>query len=150
MARARGILTKLGHIEHSFDMLYEQIWYASFAIGLYLSGYGLIALLLGIAFLLSDSFVRHCYMQFRITTGRPLKTYSNFDLLFARIDGRRNVYLIYMMLFSWLIEAIYALYAMLIHSAITAIVYVIRSIKHMRAIDEKEGNQGFLKIMNKL
>jgi len=149
LARARGILTKLGHIEHSFDMLYEQIWYISFAIGLYLSGYGTYSLLLGLMFLLSDTFVRHCYMQFRITMGAPLKTYSRFDLIFARIDGRRNVYLIYMILFSWILEQIYALYAMIIHSVITAFVYAVRSIQHMSKLDEIEGTNGLLNLIKK-
>lgn len=149
LARARGVLTKLGHIEHSFDMLYEQIWYISFSIGLYLSGYGTYPLILGLIFLLFDTFVRHCYMQFRITMGSPLKTYSKFDLLFARIDGRRNVYLIYMILFSWLLKPIYALYAMITHSAITALIYSIRSIQHMGRLDEIEGTNGLLRLIKK-
>ncbi len=152
LARARGILTKLGYIEHSFDMLYEQTWYICFAISLYLSGYSYLPLILGLAMLVVDSFVRHCYMQFRLTMGKALTAYTKFDRVFARIDGRRNVYVLYMILFSWLPwlqTPLYALYAMLAHSSLTALVYAIRALQHMSTADKADGTKGFLKLVGK-
>ena len=159
LARARGILTKLGYIEHSFDMLYEQVWYVCFAISLYLLGYGYLPLVLGLTMLVADSFVRHCYMQFRQTMGKALTAYTKFDKTFARVDGRRNVYVLYMIIFSWLplipylswirISPLYALYAMLAHSSLTALVYAIRAIQHMSAADKASGIKGFLKLVGK-
>jgi len=149
LARARGILTKLGYIEHTFDMLYEQVWYVCFAIGLYLWGYGYPPLLLGLFMLVVDSFVRHCYMQFRQTMGKALTAYTRFDRTFATIDGRRNVYILYVIMFSWLQTPLYALYVMLAHSSLTALMYAIRSIQHMSAADKSDGTKGFLKLVGK-
>jgi len=152
LARARGILTKLGYIEHTFDMLYEQTLYACFALSLYFLDNNLLSLILGLCMLLADSFVRHCYMQFKETMGKALTAYTNFDRIFARIDGRRNVYVLYMILFSWLPwlgKPLYAMYAMLIHSSITAVVYAIRAVQHMSAADKAEGLKGFLKLVGK-
>lgn len=152
LARARGILTKLGYIEHTFDMLYEQVWYVSFAISLYLLGYGYLPLILGLSMLIMDSFVRHCYMQFRQTMGKALTAYTRFDKAFARIDGRRNVYVLYMIIFSWLPwlqTPLYALYAILAHSSLTALIYAIRAIQHMSAVDKADGTKGFLKLVGK-
>lgn len=147
LARARGILTKLGYIEHTFDMLYEQTWYVCFALSLCFLENSHLPLILGLCMLLADGFVRHCYMQFKETMGKALTAYTNFDRAFARVDGRRNAYVLYMILFSFLDKPLYAMYAMLIHSSITAIVYAIRAIRHMSAADKAEGLKGFLKLV---
>ncbi len=147
LARARGILTKLGYIEHTFDMLYEQTWYVCFALGLYFSENNYLPLILGLCLLVADGFVRHCYMQFKETMGKALTAYTNFDRAFARVDGRRNAYVLYMIIFSWLDKPFYAMYAMLVHSSITAIVYAVRAFQHMSAADKAEGIKGFLKLV---
>ncbi len=152
LARARGILTKLGHIEHTFDMLYEQAWYLCFALSLYLMENSYLPLVLGLCILLTDSFVRHCYMQFKEVMRKALTAYTSFDRVFAKVDGRRNVYVLYMMLFSWLPwpgKPLYAMYAMLIHSSVTALVYTIRAVQHMSAADKADGVKGFLKLVGK-
>jgi len=139
LARARGFLTKLGHIEHSFDMLFEQTWYLSFVAGLYLSLGTWWLPILGAAFLVLDSFVRHVYMQFKDTMGVALTAYSDLDRAFARIDGRRNIYVLYMIVCSALEAPVYALYAMCAHAFITAAFYVVRAVKHMREADRASG-----------
>lgn len=149
LARARGIFTKLGYIEHSFDMLYEQLWYACFAVRLYQLGYGYLPFILGLSMLIVDSFVRHCYMQFRQVMGKALTVYSRFDRVFALVDGRRNVYVLYMIFFSVVRAPLYAVYAMLIHSSITAIIYSIRAVKHMDAVDRADGTKSFLKLVSR-
>ncbi|MGB9717545.1 MAG: CDP-alcohol phosphatidyltransferase family protein [Thermoproteota archaeon] len=149
LARARGILTKLGYIEHTFDMLYEQAWYVCFALSLHFLENSYLPLVLGLCMLLADSFVRHCYMQFKETLGRALTAYTNFDRLFARVDGRRNMYVLYMILFSWLDRPLYAMYAMLTHSSVTAVVYAVRAVQHMSTADKTEGLKGFLKLVGK-
>lgn len=152
LARARGILTRLGYIEHTFDMLYEQAWYVCFALSLYFLENSYLPLILGLCMLLADSFVRHCYMQFKETMGKALTAYTSFDRTFARVDGRRNVYVLYMIFFSWLPwlgKPLYAMYAMLIHSSLTATVYIIRAVQHMNATDKAEGLKGFLKLVGK-
>ncbi|MEM2612586.1 MAG: CDP-alcohol phosphatidyltransferase family protein, partial [Thermoproteota archaeon] len=147
LARARGTLTRLGHIEHTFDMLYEQTWYICFSLSLYFSESSHLPLVLGLCMLLTDSFVRHCYMQFKEAMGKALTAYTDFDRLFARVDGRRNIYVLYMILFSLLSMPLYAMYAMLMHSSVTAVVYAVRAVQHMSTADEAEGLKGFLKLV---
>ncbi|MBO3754586.1 MAG: CDP-alcohol phosphatidyltransferase family protein [Candidatus Brockarchaeota archaeon] len=149
LARARGILTRLGYIEHTFDMLYEQAWYICFSLSLCFSENSHLPLVLGLCMLLADSFVRHCYMQFKETMGRALTAYTDFDRLFARMDGRRNVYVLYMILFSLLDRPLYAMYAMLMHSSVTAVIYAVRAFQHMSTADKTEGLKGFLKLVGK-
>lgn len=139
LARSRGFLTKLGHIEHSFDMLFEQTWYLSFVIGLYLALSTWWIPLLGAAFLVLDGFVRHVYMQFKDTMGVALTAYSDLDRAFARIDGRRNMYVLYMIISSALGVPLYALFAMCAHAFITALFYVVRAVKHMHEADRASG-----------
>jgi len=136
LARVRGILTKLGHMEHSFDMLFEQVWYAAFGLSLIAHGYGgWRELVLLMAFLVSDSFTRHVYMQFRAVTGIALTDYSRFDRVFARIDGRRNMYVLYMIGLSLLNHPQLALPFMLSHSLATTAVYAVRACIHLRRLD---------------
>lgn len=149
LARARGILTKLGYIEHTFDMLYEQAWYVCFTLSLHFLENSYLPLILGLCMLLADSFVRHCYMQFKETMGKALTAYTDFDRFFARVDGRRNMYVLYMILFSFLDKPLYAIYVMLMHSAVTAVVYAVRAVQHMSARDKAEGLKGFLKLVGK-
>ena len=149
LARSRGFLTKLGHIEHSFDMLFEQSWYLSFIVGLYLALGSWWVPILGGAFLVLDSFVRHVYMQFKDTMGVALTAYSDLDRAFARVDGRRNAYLIYMIICSALGYPLYALFAMALHAFTTASFYVIRSLKHMRDADRASGVLAWMELAKK-
>lgn len=139
LARVRGVLTKFGRLEHSLDTLYEQAFFASFALGLALHGYGFLAASLGMAFLVVDCFVRHVYNQFALITGSLLKYYTPFDRAFATIDGRRNAYLIYIILFSALGYPLLALVTAFAHASLTAIVYFVRASQHLKKLDEEEG-----------
>jgi len=86
-------------------------------------------------------------MQFKETMGKALTAYTNFDRAFARVDGRRNVYVLYMIIFSWLDKPFYAMYVMLAHSSITAIVYAVRAFQYMSTADKAEGIKGFLRLV---
>lgn len=146
LARVRGVLTKLGRLEHSLDALYEQALYASLAVGLSRSGWQA-ALPLGLALLVVDSYVRHIYNQFTLIAGTPLKRYSRFDRLFARFDGRRNTYLIYVIVFAALGLPLYALIAALIHAGFTAAVYSLRAYQHLSKLDAESGAKNALEII---
>jgi len=138
LARVRGRLTRLGHIEHSLDALWEQSVYAALAVGLGAHGYGVQALIMGIIFLVIDSFIRHVYNQFTLITGRSLKTYSAFDRKFAVIDGRRNFYVIYFLVSSILGNPLSGLFLSIVHASITAIIYLARSIQHLSMLDREK------------
>ena len=101
------------------------------------------------AILVTDAFVRHIYMQFKQTSGKALTAYSKFDRIFAKVDGRRNIYVIYMIIFSLLGIPIYALYFMWGHALLTAIIYSVRAMYHLRKLDENRGVTGFLNLVGK-
>jgi phosphatidylglycerophosphate synthase len=147
LARARGVLSRLGHLEHSLDTLYEQALYASFTLGLAIKGYGVLALAMGLAFIVTDSFVRHLYNQFQLVVGKPLKEYSDFNRKFSRVDGRRNFYVIYFIVSSALGVPLIGLAAALTHSVITAVVYLISVAVHLDRLDEEEGTKSFLRLI---
>jgi len=93
------------------------------------------------ALLSANGFIRHCYMQLKEMVGKALTACMKFDRIFARIDGRRNMYVLYI-IFSWLDSPSMLMYAMLVHSSITAIVYAVRAFQHMSAAGKAEGIKG--------
>ena len=135
LARVKGLTTKLGYLEHSFDQLYEQSWYIAFTWAVFLRRGGLWPLALGFWALLFDSFARHVSMQFRQVMGVSLADYAPFDRLFRRFDGRRNIYTYYILLAIFLDRPFYALVAMALHATVTGAVYVVRAARHLRAAD---------------
>ncbi len=135
LARVKGLTTKLGQLEHSFDQLYEQSWYIAFAWATFARQGDLLPLLMGFLALLFDSFARHVSMQFRQVMGVSLADYAPFDRLFRRFDGRRNIYTYYMLLGIISGHPLYALMAMALHAALTGAVYAVRAAYHLRMAD---------------
>jgi len=137
LARVRGRLTISGNIEHSFDQLYEQTIY--FAAGWYviaITNQPLLPwIIFLIAFLILDSFNRHVSMQYHLVMGLSLADSSGFDRLFRRFDGRRNIYTIHILVL-FIIKAKYLLtVTFFAHALLTALVYSISAIYHMRKAD---------------
>lgn len=135
LARVKGLASKLGTIEHSFDVLWEQVWYIALAWVAYTMSGDAQALLIGFALLLLDTFNRHISIQFRQTTGRSLAEYSVFDRSFRWIDGRRNTYLPYILVGAALGIPLLSLSMMTVHAGLTAIVYATRVSRHFHALD---------------
>ena len=146
LARVRGIGTRLGEIEHSFDMLYEQIIYVAWIYYVYTTMPLLNVLFIGFLFLVSDTFTRHVYMQFKMSTGKNLLLMSKFDRMMAKIDGRRNVWFIYMLI-GILTIPFYGLLLMLFHSIATSTIYVVRAIYHLKRMDLAEKTVEWLKLI---
>lgn len=135
LARVKGMATKLGHLEHSFDLLYEQSWYIALAWAIHRLRGDPLPLVLGSAALLFDSFARHVSMQFSQVMGVSLADYAPFDRRFRSFDGRRNIYTIYILLGAVFGVPIYALAAIAGHAFVTGAVYVVRAAKHLRDAD---------------
>lgn len=135
IARVKGMSTRLGSLEHSFDTLWEQVWYVALAWAAFAPHRYLPALALGVALLLLDTFNRHIYMQFRQTAGRSLSESSPFDRRFRWMDGRRNTYLPYILIGAALGRPLWSLVAMVVHAGLTAVVYTVRASRHLRALD---------------
>lgn len=135
LARVKGMATRLGQLEHSFDLLYEQSWYIALAWAVHKLRGDLLPLALGFAVLLFDSFARHASMQFRQVMGVALADYATFDRLFRRFDGRRNIYTIYILLGTIFGVPLYALLAIAGHAILTSTVYAYRAARHLRNAD---------------
>jgi len=135
LARVKGMASKLGQLEHSFDLLYEQSWYAALAWAVYRLRGDPLPVALGLVALLFDSLARHISMQFRQVMGVALADYAPFDRRFRRFDGRRNIYTIYILLGVIFGVPLYALAAIVAHAIVTSAVYAWRAAKHLRAAD---------------
>ena len=135
LARVKGMATKLGQLEHSLDLLYEQSWYIALSWATYRQDGEPLALALGFAAILFDSFARHVSMQFKQVMRISLADYAPFDRRFRRFDGRRNIYTIYILLGALLGLPHYALVAIGLHAFITGVVYFLRAANHLHNAD---------------
>jgi len=146
LARIRRRQTRLGRMEHPFDMLYEFSWLI--ALALFLSRtQGLLPLELCMLSLMFIAFYRFCYDQFSRTMKISLDTYGRFEQTFRRVAGRRNIYNIYIFFGVIFDVPLYSLFAILFHSTLTAVVYAYRASVHMHAADResaRENNLGSL------
>jgi choline kinase/phosphatidylglycerophosphate synthase len=134
-ARAKGLFTHIGNLEHSLDTLYELSWYIAFSWAIFTISRSFLPLQLCLVMIIFDSFNRHCSMQFRAVMKVPLADYSPFDRAFRRFDGRRNIYTLYILVGILIGQPTYSLLAMMIHAIITSLVYFLRSARHMHAAD---------------
>ena len=138
LARIRDKLTLLGHLEYSFDQLYEQtVYFAAMWYSLTITEQKLIPwIVLIITFLIMDTFNRHVSMQYYNVMRISLADSGKLDRLFRRIDGRRNTYTIHFLIFLLLPWKQYLIISMLIHATITSLVYTSRAIYHLRRADK--------------
>ncbi|MEA1912726.1 MAG: sugar phosphate nucleotidyltransferase [candidate division WOR-3 bacterium] len=138
LARVKLMTSKLGSLEHSFDLLYEFSWFIALSYFLYSSTQNPTPLILCIFIILFIAFYRHVYDQFRRAMGKSLDDAGNFERIFRRVAGRRNLYNIPILVCILLRVPLYSLIFILFHSGITAIVYSTRAMKHMNVIDRKK------------
>jgi len=134
LARLHRRTTKLGLMEHQFDLLFEFSWLLAMAIFLSQSQ-GLLPLILVAFSITFIAFYRFCYDQFSRALGVSLDVYGPFERAFRRIAGRRNVYNVYILIGVLFGAPLYSLIAILFHSALTAAVYASRAALHMHASD---------------
>lgn len=137
LARARASLSKLGVIEHSLDLFYEFSWIVALAVFFSTGLTQTLPLLWCSLILLNISFYRSCYDQFRKSMGRSLDDYGSFERIFRRVAGRRNLYNLHIL--AWLLVGMprYILPSILVHAAITSVIYSTRAAIHMHRSDRK-------------
>jgi phosphatidylglycerophosphate synthase len=135
LARIRGQESKLGLMEHPFDMLFEFSWYIALALHLHWMLNDAIPLIICLVILLAIAFYRFIYDQFRKATGMSLDDYGTLERYFRRIAGRRNLYNVPILIGALFGVPFYALIAILCHATLTAIVYAWRACSHLRRID---------------
>lgn len=136
LARIRGCATKLGLMEHPFDMLYEFSWLIAIALHLSQSE-GLLPLIYASFSIMLIAFYRFCYDHFSRATGISLDVYGRFERAFRRIAGRRNIYNVYILISVLLGVPLYSLLVIMVHSTLTAAVYAYRAAKHLHDLDKK-------------
>jgi len=138
LARVKLQISKLGSLEHSFDLLFEFSWFIALSLFLFTSAQSSTPLILCIFIILFIAFYRHVYDQYRRAMGKSLDDAGDFERFFRRVAGRRNLYNIPILVCILLGVPLYSLVFILFHSGITAIVYSARAIKHMYVIDLKK------------
>ena len=138
LARVKLKTSKLGSLEHSFDLLFEFSWFIALSWYLFRSTGSNTSLILCIFIILFIAFYRHVYDQFRRAMGKSLDDAGNFERIFRRVAGRRNLYNIPILVGILLGFPLYSLVFILFHSGITAIVYSARAMKHMYVMDHKK------------
>jgi len=138
LARAKNQTSRLGKMEHAFDLLFEFTWLITFALYLQRSLNSSLPLILASFSMLFISFYRYCYDTFSRTMGTSLDTYGNFERIFRRIAGRRNLYNIHILIGVLLGFPQYSLVSVMAHAMLTAMIYAWRTAKHLYAVDRKE------------
>lgn len=134
LARVKDLTTKVGYLEHSFDLLFELSWILALAFHLS-RAQGLLPLILAGAIIILVAFYRDVYARFGQVTHKSLDVYGRFERFFRRVAGRRNLYNIHILAFVLAGVPFYALVSIFMHAAITAAVYSYRALIHLRAGD---------------
>jgi len=134
LARIKKRETRLGRMEHAFDLLFEFSWLVALALFLSRSE-GLLPLELSIFALMFIAFYRLCYDQFSRTMKVSLDIYGRFERAFRRVAGRRNIYNVYIFVGVIFDMPLFSLFGILFHSALTAVVYAHRASVHLHAAD---------------
>lgn len=136
LARVKGMTTKIGSLEHSFDLLFEASWIIGLAYYLSLS-LGIKPLILALSIVVLTAFYRDIYNRFGQATGKSLDVYGKLENHFRRIAGRRNLYNVHILIFVMLGQPIYALFSIACHAFITAVIYTYRALRHLHKIDRR-------------
>jgi len=143
LSRLKLSSSNIGKMEHAFDFLFEHSWYI--ALAFYLSKfYGLAAIILPIFILLFDSFAHYCAQAFgKSYKGCALSDYGKIERLFRKFDGRKNSYIIFILVGVLFNVPFYSLIAVTFWSFVSALFYCLRTIKYLYVMDNEEYEQDF-------
>jgi phosphatidylglycerophosphate synthase len=135
LARLKCLTTNIGSLEHSFDLLFEFSWIL--ALAYYLSQTeGTLPLLLAASTLALVGFYRSIYERYGQAAGRSLDVSSPFfEKVFRRVAARRNLLNVEILIFVLLGRPLWALWALLIHAGLTAIIYSLQAWKGLYYLD---------------
>jgi choline kinase/phosphatidylglycerophosphate synthase len=138
LSRVKIAFSNIGGMEHAFDFLFEHSWYIALAI--YLSkDYGISAILLCTLIPLFDGFSHYCEQAFeKAIKDRPLADYGRIERLFRKFDGRKNSYIIFILIGVLLNAPFWSLVAISVWSLVSAIFYSSRTVKHLHYMDYKK------------
>jgi len=136
LSRVKIAFSNIGKMEHAFDFLFEHSWYIALAV--YLSeAYGMSAILLCTFIPLFDGFSHHCGGAFgKGIKSRPLADYGRTEQLFRKFDGRKNSYIIFILIGVLLNAPYWSLAAIFAWSLASAIFYSSRTALHLYRTDK--------------
>ncbi|MGB2727541.1 MAG: phosphocholine cytidylyltransferase family protein [Halobacteriota archaeon] len=136
LSRIKLASSNIGKMEHAFDYLFEHSWYIALAI--YLSTtFGPMPVLLSTFILLFDGFSNYCGSAFgKGIKNRPLQDYGRIEQLFRKFDGRKNSYIIFILIGVLLNAPFWSLVAIFVWSLVSAIFYGSRTILHLSRTDK--------------
>jgi len=145
LSRIKLASSNIGRMEHAFDFLFEHSWYIALAI--YLSKlFSPSVILLPTFVVLFDSFSSHCGRVFgKAIKDRPLADYGRIEQLFRKFDGRKNSYIVFILVGVLLNRPFWSLAAIAVFSCISAVFYCSRTMKHMYLLDIKKRSKGYTK-----
>ncbi|MDO9575347.1 MAG: sugar phosphate nucleotidyltransferase [bacterium] len=137
LSRVKIATSNIGKMEHAFDYLFEHSWYIALAI--YLSNtFGTMPVLLSTFILLFDGFSNYCGRAFgKVIKNRPLQDYGRIERLFRKFDGRKNSYIIFILIGVLLNAPFWSLVAIFVWSLVSSIFYSSRTMKHLHYMDYK-------------
>ncbi|MGB7060966.1 MAG: CDP-alcohol phosphatidyltransferase family protein, partial [Candidatus Zixiibacteriota bacterium] len=138
LSRVKIASSNIGKMEHAFDYLFEHSWYIALAV--YLSStFGAMPVLLATFMLLFDGFSNYCGGAFgKAIKSRPLQDYGRIEQLFRKFDGRKNSYIVFILIGVLLNAPFWSLVAISVWSLVSAIFYSSRTIKHLHAMDKAQ------------
>jgi len=136
LSRVKIVSSNIGKMEHAFDFLFEHSWYIALAI--YLSkSHGVSAILLCTFIPLFDGFSHYCGQAFgKAIKDRPLADYGRIERLFRKFDGRKNSYIIFILIGVLLNAPYWSLAAIFAWSLASAIFYSSRTALHLYRTDK--------------
>jgi phosphatidylglycerophosphate synthase len=135
LARLKGMVTRVGALEHSFDLLFEFSWIL--ALGYYLSqSEGIVPLVLSSVIMMLVAFYRSVYERYGQAAGVSLDVAGRCENLFRRIAGRRNLYNLHIL--GWVLMSYpnRALWSICVHAGLTALVYSAQALRHLRRLNK--------------
>ena len=138
LSRVKLSSSNIGKMEHAFDFLFEHSWYI--ALAFYLSKfYGISAIILPVFILLFDSFSHYCAQAFgKSYKGCALSDYGKIERIFRKFDGRKNSYIIFILVGVLFNAPFYSLIAVTLWSFVSAIFYCLRTMKYLYVLDREE------------
>jgi len=138
LSRVKIVSSNIGKMEHAFDFLFEHSWYIALAI--YLSeAHGTSVILLCTFIPLFDGFSHYCAQAFgKAIKDRSLADYGRIERLFRKFDGRKNSYIIFILIGVLLNAPFWSLVAISVWSLVSAIFYSSRTVKHLHYMDYKK------------
>ncbi|MBC8183828.1 NTP transferase domain-containing protein [candidate division KSB1 bacterium] len=143
LSRVKLSSSNIGKMEHAFDFLFEHSWYI--ALAFYLSKTcGTLAILLTTFIVLFDGFTHFCGQGFgKAYKGCALSDYGKLERIFRKFDGRKNSYIIFILVGVLFNVPFYSLIAVTFWSFVSALFYCVRTMKHLYVMDSEEYEQDF-------